>query len=223
MAWFTSDFNQFFIDLAPNNNKEWFDANRKRYETSVKEPFEAFVAEVIQRVAKVDPAVTITPREAIFRVNRDIRFSKDKTPYKMKMSAVVAAGGRKDHSSGGIYFEIGPENVAFYGGQYQPEKEQLLMIREHIAGNLKKFKTLREDKAFVERFGSIQGERNKIVPAEFKEAFAKEPLIANKQFYWMAELPPSAVTSPKLADLLMDHYTAMGPLNNFLAAALRRG
>ena len=64
MAWFTSDFNQFFIDLAPNNNKEWFDANRRRYENNVKEPFEAFVAEVIQRVAKVDTPVMITPREA---------------------------------------------------------------------------------------------------------------------------------------------------------------
>ena len=222
MAWFTSDFNQFFKDLAKNNNKEWFDANRKRYEASVKLPFEAFVAEVIKRVALVDPSVTITPREAIFRVNRDIRFSRDKTPYKMKMSAVVAAGGRKDHSSGGIYFELGPENVAFYGGQYQPDKEQLHRIREHIAGNLKKFKALRENKQFLDRFEGLQGEKNKILPAEFKTVLTAEPLIANKQFYFMAEFPPSTVTSPKLADLLMDHYMAMKPLNDFLAMAVRQ-
>lgn len=223
MAWFTADFNQFFKDLAKNNNKEWFDTNRKRYEASVKVPFETFVGEAIARVSKVDPTVTITPREAIFRVNRDIRFSKDKTPYKMKMSAIVSAGGRKDHSASGIYFELGPENVAFYGGQYQPEKEQLLQLREHIAANLKKFKDLYEDKNFVKHFGSIQGDRNKIVPAEFKAALAKEPLLANKQFYFMAELPPTTVTSPKLADLLMEHYKAMRPLNEFLATALRKG
>jgi uncharacterized protein (TIGR02453 family) len=221
MAWFTSDFNKFFIELAPNNNKEWFDANRKRYEKSVKEPFEAFVAEAIEQVAKVDPKVTITPREAIFRINRDVRFSKDKAPYKSRMSAVVAAGGRKDHSSGGIYFEIGPENVAFYGGQYMPDKDQLQRIREHIAANLAQFKKLRSAKAFVDHFGEIQGERNKIVPKEFKEALAKEPLIANKQFYFMAELPPKNVTSPKLVELLMEHYKAMKPMNDFLAAALR--
>ena len=221
MAWFTPDFNKFFIDLAPNNNKEWFDANRKRYEKSVKEPFEAFVAEVIKEVAKVDPKVTITPREAIFRINRDVRFSKDKAPYKSRMSAVVAAGGRKDHSSGGIYFELGPENVAFYGGQYMPEKDQLHGIREHIAANLTQFKKLRTAKAFVERFEGIQGERNKVLPKEFKEAAAQEPLIANKQFYFMAELPPKTVTDPKLVDLLMEHYKAMKPMNDFLAAALR--
>jgi uncharacterized protein (TIGR02453 family) len=223
MAWFTPDFNKFFIDLAPNNNKEWFDANRKRYEQSVKEPFEAFVAEVIKQVAKVDPKVNITPREAIFRINRDVRFSKDKAPYKSRMSAVVAAGGRKDHSTGGIYFELGPENVAFYGGQYMPEKEQLQGIREHIAANLARFKKLRTAKAFVDRFEGIQGERNKIVPKEFKEAALKEPLIANKQFYFMAELPPSTVSDPKLVQILLDHYKAMKPMNDFLAEGIRRG
>lgn len=221
MPWFTPDFNRFFIDLAPNNNKEWFDANRKRYEQSVKEPFEAFVAEVIKQVAKVDPKVAITPREAIFRINRDVRFSKDKAPYKSRMSAVVAVGGRKDHSTGGIYFELGPENVAFYGGQYMPDKEQLQLIREHIAGNLAQFKKLRTAKAFVDRFEEIKGEKNKVVPKEFKEAMAKEPLIANKQFYFMAELPPKTVTDPKLVDILMEHYKAMKPMNDFLAAALR--
>jgi uncharacterized protein (TIGR02453 family) len=222
MAWFTPDFNRFFIDLAPNNNKDWFDANRKRYEQSVKEPFEAFVAAVIERVARLDPTVSITPRDAIFRINRDVRFSKDKAPYKSRMSAVVAAGGRKDHSSGGIYFELGPENVAFYGGQYMPEKEQLQLIREHIAGNLAQFKKLRSAKAFVERFGEVQGERNKVVPKEFKQALVQEPLIANKQFYFMAELPPRMVTDPKLMDVLMDHYEAMRPMNGFLAEALLR-
>jgi uncharacterized protein (TIGR02453 family) len=222
MAWFTPDFNRFFIDLAPNNNKDWFDANRKRYEQSVKEPFEAFVAAVIERVARLDPTVSITPRDAIFRINRDVRFSKDKAPYKSRMSAVVAAGGRKDHSSGGIYFELGPENVAFYGGQYMPEKEQLQLIREHIAGNLAQLKKLRSAKAFVERFGEVQGERNKVVPKEFKQALVQEPLIANKQFYFMAELPPRMVTDPKLMDVLMDHYEAMRPMNGFLAEALLR-
>lgn len=221
MAWFTADYNQFFKDLAKNNNKEWFDANKKRYETVVKQPFEAFVAEVIKRVAKLDPAVRIEPKDAIFRINRDVRFSNDKAPYKLNRSALVSAAGRKDHAAEGIYFELGPGSVGFYGGAYQPDKEGLLELRERIAGDLKKFKALREDKAFVKHFGTIRGDRNKIIPAEFKEAAAKEPLLFNKQLYYAAELPAKTVTDPKLADLLIDHYKAMRPMNAFLLGKRR--
>lgn len=216
MAWFTPGYNSFFKELAANNNKEWFDANKKRYEKDVKQPFEAFVGAVIERVRKVDPQVRIEPKEAIFRINRDVRFSNDKTPYKLNRSALVAPGGRKDHASPGIYFELGPENVGFYGGAYMPEKEALYELRERIAGDLKTFKKLREDKTFVKLFGGIRGERNKIIPAEFREAAAKEPLLFNKQLYFAAELPARTVTDPKLLDLLVEHYQAMRPMGLFL-------
>ncbi len=216
MAWFTDDFNRFFKELAKNNNKDWFDANRKRYEKTVKEPFSGFVLEMIKRIHAVDKAVHIEPKDAIFRINRDIRFSKDKTPYKLNSSAIISSSGRKDHGTPGIYFELGPEHVAIYGGRYQPEPEDLRMIREHIAGNLKKFKTLREDKTFVKLFGTIQGERNKVLPAELRAAAEKEPLLYNKQFYWTSQHPAKLVTDPTLADVLMEHYQAMRPLNAFL-------
>jgi uncharacterized protein (TIGR02453 family) len=215
-AAFSSNFNRFFKDLAANNNKEWFDANRDRYEEFVKEPFAAFVADMIKRVQKVDPKVRIEPKEAIFRINRDIRFSKDKTPYKLNSSAIISPAGRKDHGIPGIYFELGPERVAIYGGAYQPEKEQLIEIRERIAAQPKKFKTLYEDKTFKKLFKGIQGEVNKVIPAEFKEAAKKEPLIANKQFYRGAHLPAKTVMDPKLAELMLTHYMAMRPLNDFL-------
>jgi uncharacterized protein (TIGR02453 family) len=221
MAWFDDDYNRFFKELARNNNKEWFDANRKRYEQNVKKPFAAFVLELIKRVHTLDKQVHIEPKDAIFRINRDIRFSKDKTPYKLSCSAIISPGGRKDHSTPGLYFELGPEHVAIYGGRYQPEPEDLRMVRAHIAGNLKKFKTLREDKTFMKLFGSIQGERNKVLPAELKAAAEKEPLLYNKQIYWAAELPAKLVTDPKLADILMDHYRAMRPLNEFLLGPKR--
>src|SRR5262249_28592466 len=144
------------------------------------------------------------------------RFSKDKTPYKLSSSAIISPAGRKDHGIPGIYFELGPERVAIYGGAYQPEKEQLIEIRERIAAQPKKFKTLYEDTTFKKLFKGIQGEVNKVIPAEFKEAAKKEPLIANKQFYWGAHLPAKTVVDPKLAELMMTHYKAMRPLNEFL-------
>ncbi|HNU57702.1 MAG TPA: DUF2461 domain-containing protein [Flavobacteriales bacterium] len=221
MAWFTNDFNDFFKDLAKNNNKEWFDANRKRYEASVKEPFTAFVAEAIKRIGKHDKAVRIEPKEAIFRINRDIRFSKDKTPYKLNASAIISPAGRKDHATPGIYFELGPESVKFYGGAYQPEKEQLERIRTAIMRDPKGFRKTIENKAFTALFDGVLGEANKVLPNEFREAAMKEPLIANKQFYVGAERSPKLVADPKLMDQMMDHYLAMRPFNAWLAAAMR--
>jgi len=218
MAWFSPDFNRFFIELAANNNKEWFDMNRTRYEKEVKKPFEVFVGEMIQRVAKVDPNVRIGPKEAIFRINRDVRFSKDKAPYKLNRSALITPAGKKDMNAPGIYFELGPEAVRIYGGAYMPDKEALLRIRSRIAKDLPKFKKLQEDKAFVKHFGTVQGEANKRLPPEFQAAAAKEPLLFNKQFYYGAELPPKTVTSPKLPDVLMEHYHAMAAMSAFLLA-----
>ena len=216
MEWFTSDFNQFFKDLAKNNNKEWFDANRKRYEDSVKRPFEAFVGELIKRIAKLDPLIGPEPKDAIFRINKDIRFSKDKTPYKLSANALISRGGRKEHGDPGIYFELGPEHVQIFGGSYAPEKDQLFRIRSKIAADPKGFKKLYAAKSFVSHFAEMQGERNKVLPAEFKQIAQEEPLIANKAFYYGATLPARTVTDPKLMDVIMDHYKAMRPMNAFL-------
>lgn len=221
MAWFTADFNQFFKDLAKNNNKEWFDANRKRYEASVKKPFADFVAGAIKRMAKHDKSITIEPKDAIFRINKDIRFSKDKTPYKLETSAIISPAGRKDHAVPGIYFALGPEAVKFYGGCYQPEKEQLLAIREAILKDGKGFRKVIGAKAFTTLFGSVQGEANKVLSPEFKAAAVKEPLIANKQFYVGAEKSAKLVTDPKLMDAFMDHWLAMCPFNTWLAKAMK--
>lgn len=222
MAWFTPDFNAFFKELAKNNNKEWFDANRKRYEGSVKRPFEAFVADAIARIARHDKAVRIAPKEAIFRINKDIRFSKDKTPYKLEASAIISPAGRKDHATPGIYFAFGPEAVKFYGGAYQPEKDQLERIRTAIMRDGRGFRKVVDAKVFKQVFGGVQGEVNKVLPPAFKAAAANEPLIANKQFYVGVERPAKLVTDAKLMDAFMDHYLAMCPFNAWLANAMKR-
>ena len=221
MAWFTTDYNQFFKDLAKNNNKEWFDANRKRYETSVKKPFEAFVAEAIKRIAKHDKTIRIEPKEAIFRINKDIRFSKDKTPYKLACSAIISPAGRKDHATPGIYFEFGPESLKFYGGAYSPDKDQLVSIRTAIMRDPKGFRKVIGSKTFSSKFDGVKGEVNKVLQPDFKAAATKEPLIANKQFYVGAERPAKLVTDAKLMDELTDHYLAMCPFNFWLAAAMK--
>ena len=221
MTWFSKDYNQFFKELAANNTKEWFDANRKRYEKSVKEPFKVFVTAVIKQVHTHDKGVNIEPKDAIFRINRDIRFATDKTPYKLNLSAIVSPGGRKDMTAAGIYFELGPENVKIYGGAYMPDKDQLIKIRTAIMDDHKGFRKALDGKAFKTLFGNVQGEKNKVVPKEFKAFLEKEPLIANKQFYVGAELPSKWVTDPKLMEKLMEHYIAMKPYNDWLVGAMK--
>ena len=220
MAHFTKDFTAFFKDLAANNDREWFHANKKRYEKSVKGPFKNFVQEMIDRIAKEDPQVKLEPKDAIFRIARDTRFSKDKTPYKMHMSAIISPNGRKDHSTPGVYIQLGAEDVRFYGGAYAPDKDQLYTMREYITKNLKEFDKVISEKSFKQAFGEIHGEKNKRIPKEFMDAAEKQPLLYNKGWYYFVKLKPSLIAKDELCDVLMEHYHVSKPIKEFFTKAL---
>lgn len=220
MTPFTKDYVKFLKDLAANNNREWFHANKKRYEESAKKPFERFVQEVIDQVGKIDKGVKITAKEAIFRIHRDIRFSKDKTPYKTNLSAVINHGGRKDMHSPGMYVELSPEHVRVYGGLYMLDKTQLEKVRTYLSKNGAAFKKLYSAKKFKDSFGTIRGEQHKRAPKEFAGAIEKEPLILNKQFYYFAEEKPALISKPELTQAIMSHYKTMKPLSDFLYKAI---
>jgi len=207
MSFFTEDYLLFFQELAANNQKEWFDANRKRYEKSIKEPFKAFTQHLIDTLAKKEHAFKeLKASDCIFRINRDIRFSKDKTPYKIMCSAVISPQGKKSSSIHGIYFEFGPEHVRAYGGVYEIEKDDLYALREGIANNLAEFKKLHESKKFKDLFGEIHGEQNKKLDKDFLEAAAQEPLIFNKQFYFYSTFEAETLLDPNLDQLMMECY-----------------
>jgi uncharacterized protein (TIGR02453 family) len=223
MAFFTPDFLQFFIDLAPNNNKDWFDLNRKRYEKSIKDPFKHFVEHIIKEIAKSDDQFKgLEAKDCIFRINRDIRFSKDKTPYKMNVSAVVAPEGKKSKAVNGVYFEFGPEHVRIYGGVYEIDKEDLLTVREGIANDLDGFKKVYSDPTFKKVFGTILGEKNKVIPKELKEAAEKEKLIYNKQWYFYAEFDTSVVLDEKLDEMVLTCFEAGKPVERYFNKLIKR-
>ncbi len=191
MRHLTEAFFEFFIDLTLNNNKTWFDEHRKRYEKDVKLPFRLFVQELILAVSEVDPRFgQLTPSDCLFRINRDIRFSKDKTPYKTHCSAALQLGDSKNMSLGGLYVEFGPESCAIYAGVYMPDKETLQKIRENIASDLHGFRKAILDPEFLKNFGAIQGEKNKILPPHLKTIAQQEPYLFNKQFYVVHKLEP---------------------------------
>ncbi len=220
MNYFTNDFSEFFKELAGNNNTEWFHANKERYNTSVKEPFEAFVEKIITEISKVDPEFQITPKECIFRLHRDVRFSKDKSSYKLFSSAVISPKGRKDKSIPGLYLKLSPEDMWIMGGCYSPSTAQLKQIRTAISRDPKAFRDLIEHPDFKVKFGEIKGEVNKRIPKEFQETYKTEPLIANKQFYYGTVLSPETITNPNLVAIVMDHWNSMRPVSNFLTEAI---
>lgn len=223
MAFFSEDFLRFFIELAPNNHKDWFDQHRQRYHRSVKDPFSAFVQHMIDLLAKEDPVFSdVQAKDCIFRINRDIRFSKDKSPYKLMVSAVVAPEGKKSKAINGIYFEFGPEHVRVYGGLYELDREEIEEIREGIAQNLTTFKKLYSQKEFVATFGSILGEKNKIIAKELRESAVNEPLLYNKQWYFFSEFEPEVLLNENLDTMLLSCYRIARPVERFLTQFIHK-
>ncbi len=221
MKYFNQDFIDFFKELSNNNNRDWFNENKQRYIESVKDPFYFFIEELIHEIHDDDKSINITPKEAIFRIYKDVRFSKDKLPYKTTASAIISPGGRKDFTTPGYYIEMDANGIRLYGGAHFLDKTQLQNLREHIASNLDEFKKLQNENKFKKKFGTILGEQNKRIPKEFKEVAEIEPLIANKQFYYRIDLSTKKILSNTLIDSLMKLYAVGKPINQFLVNGIR--
>ena len=220
MAGLPEDFLLFLKDLSKNNNREWFHANKKRYEQSVKEPFRDFIQIVIDQLNKKKMDIPISPKDTVFRINRDTRFSKDKTPYKTNVGAIISKYGRKRKEYPGFYLHVSPGELMIGGGAYFVEKPALQALRQHIADHPKAFSKMIKNKKFVEYFGEIKGEKNKRIPKEFRAAHETEPLIANKQFYFMSEQDPQLVIESDFSDRVVQHCLAGQKFNSFLQEAM---
>jgi uncharacterized protein (TIGR02453 family) len=220
MHYFTEDFVAFFKELAKNNHKDWFHENKKRYEISIKKPFEAFVGEMIREIQQLEPNLQVEPKDCVLRINRDIRFSKDRSPYNLHYTAFISSKGRKDKSIPGIFLRFSPEMIGIMGGCFGPSKEQLHNIRTAINKAPKTFRNLLEVKDFVQKFGEIRGETMKRIPKEWQEACEKEPLITNKQFYFVGEEAPSLISSTALVEEMMTYWQTMRPVNEYLSKAI---
>lgn len=216
----SSDTLQFLYDLSRNNNRDWFEQNKPRYEKAVKKPFEQTVAAVIERIQVFEPDFRITPKDCVFRMHRDTRFSNDKTPYKTHIAAVFTPRGRQTLHHPGYYLHVEYGALEIGGGAYFLEKEPLHKMRTAIAQDPDTFRSLIEAPEFQEKYGGLQGEKNKILPPEFKAAAAKEPLLYNKQYYFMAELDPELALGPGFLDLAAAYFHSARRLNDFFRKAL---
>lgn len=214
---FEIGFFEFFIELSSNNQKNWFDDNKKRYETEVKMPFLQFVERLIELMIQENSDYAgLTAKECVFRIYKDTRFSKDKTPYKTFCSASLHIGGRKTMWPGGIYFELGAESCSVYSGVYLPEKEDLYKLRSNLAAHPQRLNQVISEPTFIKTFGKVLGEKNKILPPEFKSAAIEQPLIYNKQFYVQHEFEPEIALEPDFDLYIIDKWKKAQPFNNAL-------
>jgi uncharacterized protein (TIGR02453 family) len=158
----TRDLIQFLAELSENNNRAWFVMNKPRYDI-LRVEFLELVTEVIAGIAKFDPAVAgCNPKKALFRINRDMRFSHDKSPYKTTFSAAITASGLKKPSQGGgpaYYFHIDANGMLMIaGGEYMPPPDRLLAIRRHVVTDETGFTRILRNRKLNEHFGGLQQE-----------------------------------------------------------------
>lgn len=219
----SKEYIAFFKQLGANNTTEWFNKNKKKYEESVKKPFADLIQEVIVLMNKLDPEIKVQPKDCVFRINRDIRFSNDKSPYKNYMAACVSRTGRKDLTAPGIYFHLEANSLSIAGGSYDPPKEDLEKIRKAIAKDPKRVNKILQSKKFTDLYGELGGEKYKVLPAEYKALAETTPSLYNKSFHYEKTYKgESFVTRPDLANFIVDHYKAAEGWNTFLAEALRK-
>ncbi|MGE5603896.1 MAG: DUF2461 domain-containing protein [Nitrososphaerales archaeon] len=210
----------YLAELALNNNKPWFDEHRPIYER-LRGDWLAFVGQVIPGIAQFDPPVTIvSPKDSMFRINRDVRFSKDKTPYKTSFSAAICPQGR---SSGlpSYYFHITEAaELMIAGGIYMPQPDILGQIRKYIAGYPDRLSAVLADPAFARTFGTIDGERLKRPPQGYDETTPMIDYIKLKSF--TAGVTPQGwlARQATLAGEIVTTCRAMFPLIRWLREAL---
>ncbi len=218
---FSQDFLDFLKELSTNNDRDWFQKNKLRFKSNVEEPFKDFIATMIRKMQQQTPGMDhLEAKDCVFRIYRDVRFSKDKSPYKTHMAALIGPGGRKDKTNPGMYLQLSAEDARLYSGAHMLDKNQLLAVRTAIAEDLEGFRTAINNKGFKEAFGEILGEKNKRLAAPFADLAEKEPLLFNKSFYYFKKWPAEEILTDNFPDTLMATFNAAKPVNNFLFSAL---
>ncbi len=212
----------FLKQLAKNNNKPWFDANRKKYDESKKD-FEYFIQALIEQFGKKDPSIAaLTAKSCLFRINRDIRFSRDKTPYKKNFAASINKGGKKSVLAG-YYFHLEPGNSFIGGGIWMPMPAETQKIRQEIDYCYDEFKKIIHSKKFAGIYPGLDREDGILltnVPKGYTKDNPAAEFLKLKSWVAMSSLTDVALTSKDLLKQSVEALSAIQPLIDFLNRAV---
>ncbi len=210
---------EFLTKLAANNNKEWMDANKKEY-LKQKELFAGFIDQMLKALTPIDEGLTgLQPKDCIFRINRDIRFSPNKSPYKNNFGAAMTPGGKKAPNAL-YYIHLQPGNSFLAGGIYQPDAEHLKKIRQEIDYNAAELKNIVEQPDFKRYFGAIQGDALKTMPKGYAADHPNADLLKFKSLLAVHNFTDKEVGSESFFNNCVDMYRAMAPFNAYLNVAI---
>ncbi|HUO09556.1 MAG TPA: DUF2461 domain-containing protein [Phycisphaerae bacterium] len=202
----------FFRGLERNNNREWFGPRKEIFERRVRGPMIELVTALNEKMRSVSADhVAEEPARNVYRIYRDTRFSKDKTPYKTHIAATLAHRSLPRHAGAGYYVEVSHQYVGIAGGIYMPGVEELRAVRSAIVAEPKRFLAVVENAKLRRMFGGLQGERLTRLPKDW-QSYAESPVadyLKFKQFYWWVELPASVAVSPRLFGTVVRYFEAM--------------
>lgn len=215
---------QFLKELKQNNDRDWFSENKPRYEKAKME-FEQFIDELIPAIAVFDPGIAHqTAKKCVFRIYRDVRFSKDKSPYKTNFGAHITAAAKKSeiHSQAGYYFHLEPGQSILAGGAYLPKGDWLRAIRAEIDENAKALKKILNSKSFKKYFEEIEGEKLKTSPRDYPADHPEIELLRYKSFLAVHQLNDEQLLADDLLNHCTDVFKALYPFDLYLNKAQQK-
>jgi uncharacterized protein (TIGR02453 family) len=210
----------FLKKLKKNNSKEWFETNRTKYLTA-KENYLDFVTAVLHSLKSIDSTLQdIQPKNCTFRINRDVRFSANKNPYKTNFGASFSKGGKKI-ACAGYYFHLEPGACFIGGGYWMPMAEDLNKIRQEIDYDFEEFTKIINSKTFVSAFGTLDNKEKLVRPPKgYEKDNPAIELLKLKNFIVMASIEDNELLDEKLISKVVSHFKAMKPLVDFLNRAI---
>jgi len=219
---FPKEFFVFFEDLQDNNNRAWFNENKSRYYESVVNPVSEFIVCMMPRLNNISAHYVADPKPhggSMFRIYRDTRFSKDKTPYKTHAGVQFRHEAGKDAHAPGFYVHLGLDQLYFGGGIWQPPGPQLTLIRDYIADNARAWARIANAKK-VKEAGGIKGDSLKNPPRGFDAEHVHIEDLKRKSFYVMMDASPASALKPAFIDDVTEAFRRAVPLIRFITGAL---
>ncbi|EPG75607.1 PF09365 family protein [Leptospira fainei serovar Hurstbridge str. BUT 6] len=210
----------FLKNLSKNNNRDWFKKNEITYRSALNE-FYDFVDELILGIQTFDPSIrNRTAKECVFRIYKDVRFSKDKSPYKTNFGAWISPAGKKEVSAG-YYIHIAPGESMVAGGLYLPPPPALLSVRNAIATDSEKLRSIIGARSFKNQFKELEGERLNTAPKGFSKDHPDIDLLRLKSFIATRKFSDKEVLENRFINLCLKSFEQLLPLNRYLNGALK--
>lgn len=210
----------FLHQIKANNNRDWMDTNKRIYHDA-RDEFIVITKHLIEEISKFDEGLQgLDPKKSIFRLNRDVRFSKNKDPYKTNFGAFMMEGGKKAGNAG-YYLHLQPENESFIaGGVYMPEAGKLAKIRQEVDYNGGELKKITEQKNFKKLFGEIQGDKLKRAPKGYPLDHPNLELLKLKSFLVLHKVDDKTVLKKDFVNYTINTFKAMESFNEYLNVAI---